>query len=134
MAIEKAQTGRPRQSQQPGAVTSSQEELPLALGECVDPLPYVKRNPRYLEFIRSRPCAFCAHPATEPHHTFKTLRGVCAAGMAQKGSDWLTIPVCRRHHKMIHSSPFKPSREELLELITTYLIVFLDLHREKLLA
>ena len=51
------------------------------------------RSPRYLEWIRTLPCAVC-------HRT----RGVEAAhtgphGLGQKSSDMSAIPLCARHHR-----------------------------------
>lgn len=93
--------------------------------------PIATRDPGYLDFIRSRPCAFCGSEQTEPHHSIRHLRGVSSAAMGQKGSDFLSIPVCRRCHTKIHSGQPKPSREDLLELIVTYLICYLNKHPEK---
>lgn len=83
------------------------------------------RDLAYLEFIRRRPCAFCGSGATEPHHSMKRLRGISEAGLGQKGSDYLAIPVCRRCHDRIHFGQLSPTREELLQLVVTYLIGYL---------
>ena len=84
------------------------------------------RNSAYLEFIRNRPCAFCAGQPVDPHHALKRLRGISAAGLGQKGNDLLGIPACRRCHEQIHARKLRPSREEILELIVTCLVCFLD--------
>src|SRR4051812_14100706 len=51
------------------------------------------RDPAYLRFIRSLPCACC-----------DSQRGIEAAhfgghGMGQKASDLSTLPLCRKHHR-----------------------------------
>jgi len=51
------------------------------------------RNPEYLKWIRTLPCAVC-----------RTTRGVEAAhtgphGLGQKSSDLSAIPLCARHHR-----------------------------------
>ena len=51
------------------------------------------RNPEYLKWIRTLPCAVC-----------RTRRGVEAAhtgphGLSQKSSDLSAIPLCARHHR-----------------------------------
>ena len=51
------------------------------------------RNPEYLRWIRTLPCAVC-----------RAIRGVEAAhtgphGLGQKSSDLSAIPLCARHHR-----------------------------------
>lgn len=84
------------------------------------------RNEAYLNFIRSRPCSFCARSPVDPHHPVKRLRGISEAGMAQKGADHLAIPVCRRCHEKLHSGRLTPSRADLLELVVINLICHLN--------
>jgi hypothetical protein len=83
------------------------------------------KNSQYLDFIRTRPCSLCFSPNTEPHHVFKRLRGISEAGMAQKGSHYLAIPVCRLCHERLGNASLKPSRDELLELIVINLICYM---------
>ena len=59
------------------------------------------RNPTYLRWIRSLPCAVC-----------RTTRGVEAAhtgphGLGQKSSDLSAIPLCARHHRTGNDSYHK---------------------------
>jgi hypothetical protein len=79
----------------------------------------------YLDFIRTRPCCFCCAPADEPHHVFKRLRGISEAGMAQRGSDYLAIPVCHLCHEKLENGSLEPGPAELLELIVINLICYL---------
>jgi len=53
------------------------------------------RSKHYLNYIRSLPCCLCGHPA-EAHH-------METAGVGMKGSDYLTIPLCRIHHNEYHN-------------------------------
>lgn len=82
------------------------------------------RNPKYLEFIRTRPCWFCGREA-EPHHSIKHLRPISDGGTARKGSDYLAIPLCRLCHGKVHSGQLKIERVELLEIIIVNLVAFI---------
>lgn len=83
------------------------------------------RDEDYLKFLRSRPCSFCANPA-EPHHGIRSLAGLSPAGMAQKGSDYVAIPVCRSCHTKIHEGTLRPERVELLDVIIINLVCHLS--------
>jgi hypothetical protein len=123
---EKAVSGSPPRPAQPGAtfpnggVVPALREYPLILEET--PM----RSPEYLNFIRTRPCSFCGNPLTEPHHCIKRLRGISDARLAQKGSDYLAIPVCHKCHEDNRDGRLKPSREEYLELCLINLICYLE--------
>lgn len=52
-----------------------------------------KKDEAYLSFIRSQPCLICNLKA-EPHH--EPLKK--GSGMARKGPDRESIPLCRWHH------------------------------------
>lgn len=58
-------------------------------------IPKVKDS-KYLDWIRTNPCAFCgAIPPSEPHH----VRGVDGVpGTSRVPSDHLALPVCRECH------------------------------------
>lgn len=86
----------------------------------------ITRSSEYLDFTRNRPCSFCAHPSTEPHHVFKQLRGISEAGMAQKGTDFLAIPVCHPCHEKLENGNLRPDRDDLFELIVINLISYLS--------
>lgn len=49
----------------------------------------------YLEYVRDQPCTICRAPADDPHHL--THRG-------SGGSDYTAIPLCRGHHREVHSN------------------------------
>ena len=80
----------------------------------------------YLDFIRSRPCTLCGRPGTEPHHAIRRLPGVSEARLAQKGSDFLCIPLCRDCHIKLHKGSITLSCAELLEFCVINLICFLE--------
>lgn len=53
---------------------------------------------RYIEKIKSMPCALCgAHPPSDAHHLREGM------GMAQRNSDYLTIPLCKDCHQGSHN-------------------------------
>ena len=54
--------------------------------------PY--RSPTYLKFVRSQGCLICGRQA-EAHHVRRQYWG---AGIAQKPSDYVCIPLCADHH------------------------------------
>lgn len=57
------------------------------------PKPVRVEDPDYLRFIRRQPCLVCP-AAAEAHHTIHRAAG---------GSDYRTVPLCRPHHRQIHS-------------------------------
>jgi hypothetical protein len=92
----------------------------------------IMKDETYLDLLRSRPCSFCAYPKTEPHHSLRRLRGISEGGLAQKGPDYLAIPICHRCHEHIRDGRLKPSREEYMELCLINLICYLSIHHEQL--
>lgn len=88
------------------------------------------RDPIYLDFIRTRVCSFCPSLQVEPHHAIRHFLGIGSGGVGVKGSDYLSLPVCRNCHTRIHSSYVRPERIELLELIVRNLICFIAESRQ----
>jgi hypothetical protein len=86
-------------------------------------MPNTMRNRDYLAFIRSRVCWFCFSGATEPHHSIRHFRGIGSGGVGVKGSDYLTIPLCRPCHERIHLRRLE--RSEYLEIIITNLVCYI---------
>lgn len=82
------------------------------------------RDPVYLDFVRSRVCSFCASAPVEPHHVFRHFPGIGAGGVGLKGSDYLTLPVCRNCHTRIHSRNLHVERVQFLELLIINLVCF----------
>lgn len=60
------------------------------------PKPHTFRSERYLEFVRTLPCAVCGTPYVAPHHAGDDR------GMSLKCSDTRTIPLCARCHTEMH--------------------------------
>ena len=120
---EKTDSGRPPLAERPGTAIP-REALSPAQRE-PNPLKVSFREAQYLEFVRKRPCSFCGNPNTEPHHVFRRLRGISEAGMAEKGSDYLAIPICRACHARLHEGSLKVADEDLLVCIVINLICFL---------
>lgn len=56
----------------------------------------VYRSERYLRFVRQQPCIVTGSVPTVAHHTSK-------AGMALKGSDYLTVPLKPELHSELHT-------------------------------
>jgi hypothetical protein len=128
---EKAVPGSPPRPAQPGAVIPDGTAAPplRKYPALLEETPM--RSPEYLNFIRTRPCSFCGNPLTEPHHCIKRLRGISQAQLAQKGSDYLAIPVCHRCHEDIRDGRLQPRREEYLELCLINLICYLDASQKR---
>lgn len=59
------------------------------------------RSPAHLGFVRSQPCLICGRTPSDAHH----LRFVQPRAMARKVSDEFTVPLCRRHHDLLHRDP-----------------------------
>ena len=55
--------------------------------------PY--RNEKYLDFIRNKSCVVCGNPHVAPHHI---RRSYWQAGTGIKPHDYVTLPLCHRHH------------------------------------
>lgn len=58
-----------------------------------------RENPKYLAWIRAKPCCGCGNPNTEAHHVIGLGMGI----MGDTASDIHTIPVCRPCHREIHN-------------------------------
>lgn len=56
-------------------------------------------NPRdYIGLIKSMPCSLCGEPGpSDAHHIREGM------GMAQRNSDYLTIPLCKDCHQGPHN-------------------------------
>lgn len=66
-----------------------------------------ERSKEHLLHVRSLPCLICDKDSI-PHHA----KG---AGMAIKGSDFLTVPLCWIHHAEVHQMG-KKTFEKLYEV------------------
>ena len=59
-----------------------------------------RKNTKYLKWVRGLPCIQCGNPESEPHHIIAVGMGI----MSGKASDIHSIPLCRKHHNLVHSS------------------------------
>lgn len=81
------------------------KELLTAIRPVEKPRPPA-RSPAYMEHIRRQHCCNCdAPPRSDPHHEGKK-------GVAQKCSDFLTTPLCRRCHDTYTRTNRLPARRE----------------------
>ncbi|EQB98772.1 DUF968 domain-containing protein [Photorhabdus temperata] len=56
------------------------------------------QNAKWLQWVKSQPCAGCQRPADDPHHIIGHGQG----GMGTKAHDLFTIPLCRECHDELH--------------------------------
>jgi hypothetical protein len=57
------------------------------------------RDKEHCKFVRTEPCVVCGRAPTEAHH----LRFAQPRALGRKVSDEYTVPVCRLHHRDLHS-------------------------------
>lgn len=86
-------------AQQPGALTASLAEYDDSA--MLSPKLRRIRSPAHLSFVRAQPCLICGRTPSDAHH----LRFVQPRAMARKVSDEFTVPLCRRHHDLLHRDP-----------------------------
>lgn len=56
---------------------------------------------KYLAWIRSQHCCVCGSPHVVPHH----IIGIGRGKMGGKDHDYLTMPLCDKHHTELHQDP-----------------------------
>jgi hypothetical protein len=61
--------------------------------------PRRHRDKSHLKFVASQPCLVCGRSPADAHH----LRFTQPRAMGRKVSDEFTVPLCRTHHRDIHS-------------------------------
>jgi hypothetical protein len=61
--------------------------------------PRRHRDKTHLKFVASQPCLVCGRSPADAHH----LRFTQSRAMGRKVSDEFTVPLCRTHHRDIHS-------------------------------
>jgi hypothetical protein len=57
------------------------------------------RDKEHCKFVRTEPCVVCGRAPTEAHH----IRFAQPRALGRKVSDEYTVPVCRLHHRDLHS-------------------------------
>jgi hypothetical protein len=80
--------------QQADAVPATIDKSKLTFGE-----PRRLRNKAHLKFVASQPCLVCGRSPADAHH----LRFTQPRAMGLKVSDEFTVPLCRIHHRDVHS-------------------------------
>ena len=58
---------------------------------------------KYLKWVREQPCVVCRSVPCDAHH----IRKAGISGMGMKAPDNLVYPLCRSHHNMRHSRPWR---------------------------
>jgi ERF superfamily len=87
----------PRQADAaPGKIDKSK----LTFGE-----PRRLRDKTHLKFVASQPCLICGRSPADAHH----LRFTQPRAMGLKVSDEFTVPLCRVHHRDVHSFGDEPA-------------------------
>jgi hypothetical protein len=61
-----------------------------------------RKDPGWLEWVRTLPCAECGRGPAVPHHLKGDLH---QSGAGLKAPDWLAMPLCDACHGMFHSAP-----------------------------
>src|SRR5258708_21833635 len=61
--------------------------------------PRRHRDKAHLKFVASHPCLICGRSPADAHH----LKFTQARAMGRKVSDEFTVPLCRVHHRELHS-------------------------------
>ena len=77
-----------------GAGSAESDNAALAL-----PKTCRRRNRKHLEFVSKKPCLVCGRSPTDAHH----LRFAQPRALGRKVSDEFTVPLCRTHHRQLHS-------------------------------
>jgi hypothetical protein len=80
--------------QQADAIAAKIDKSKLTFGE-----PRRLRNKAHLRFVASQPCLVCGRSPADAHH----LRFTQPRAMGLKVSDEFTVPLCRVHHRDVHS-------------------------------
>jgi len=80
--------------QRADAAPAKIDKSKLTFGE-----PRRLRDKAHLKFVASQPCLICGRSPADAHH----LRFTQARAMGLKVSDEFTVPLCRIHHRDVHS-------------------------------
>ena len=56
------------------------------------------RDKAHIAFVKSKPCLICGRKPSEAHHVRLGLRT-----MGRRVCDSKTVPLCQRHHLLLHS-------------------------------
>ena len=73
------------------------------------------KNNKYLQFVRSLPCAYCKAPEADPHH----IIGIGMGGMGTRADDLATMPLCMKCHAKVHENPKEWIEPQIRWLLST---------------
>jgi hypothetical protein len=82
-----------------------------SVGEGIDksglahPEPRRIRDREHIRFVAKQPCLICGRVPSDPHH----LRFAQHPALGGKVSDEFTVPLCRGHHRKVHSCGDEPA-------------------------
>jgi len=72
---------------------------PRRRGVRIPAKPIRLRDKEHRKFVAMQPCLVCGRTPADPHH----LRFAQPRAMSRKVSDEFTVPVCRLHHRELHT-------------------------------
>jgi hypothetical protein len=72
---------------------------PRRRGVRIQEKPIRLRDKEHRKFVSMQPCLVCGRAPADPHH----LRFAQPRAMSRKVSDEFTVPVCRLHHRELHT-------------------------------
>ena len=86
---------------QPASTPSQNDAAPGKIDKSVLTIsePRRLRDKAHLKFVASQPCLVCGRSPADAHH----LRFTQPRAMGLKVSDEFTVPLCRVHHRDVHS-------------------------------
>ena len=78
------------------------QEIRSRIDKSVLAIPVARRlrDKTHLRFVAKQPCLVCGRQPCDPHH----LRIAQSRGLSLKVSDEFTVPLCRAHHRELHSA------------------------------
>jgi len=62
----------------------------------------MRKNKKYLDFIRKQKCCLCGNPNVDSHHVRSFIPTRFKGGTGLKPFDLMTVPVCRSCHLELH--------------------------------
>lgn len=81
-----------------------------------------RRDPHWLEHVRSLRCTLCGHPGGEAHHV--RIPGYC--GTALKPPDCLAVPICRACHQRLHTEGYGDARAAVDSALVYLLMEYME--------
>jgi hypothetical protein len=89
-----------------GRSSPTEEIVPHRIDKSLLPIsePRRLRDKSHLRFVAKQPCPICARRPCDAHH----MRFVQGRGLGLKVSDEFTVPLCRGHHREVHSTGSEP--------------------------